>query len=89
MATIRVLGDDRVVSGRSLLFRSADAALRASRTVTTQPGVTSFDGGAGEDLFAANGDWWIDNAGRRGQHLYGRRGVMLEVARVDPRDEDS
>ena len=75
------LNHDRILSGKSLLFRSRAAALSASQRVTTNPGVTEFWYGGGL-VYAAHGDHWIGTAGERGQYLYGRGGRMLAVEQV-------
>jgi len=81
-ATIRV-HDDQILSGKSLLFRSYEAALEASRRVTANPGVTEYWSASSDgSWYAADGDGWISNDGERGQYLYGKRGRLLTVIEI-------
>ena len=72
-----------LLSGRTYCYRSADAALRQSRRCTTNPGVTALVSGS-EDVYLADGDCWIDDAGRQGQHHYGRGGRYINLVKVNP-----
>ena len=78
---IRVRDGGVVLSGVSYLFRSHAAALKESRHVTANPRVAYFRSGARE-WYAACGECWIDNEGRRGQYLYGRGGELLDLVEV-------
>ena len=71
-----------LISGIGYCYRSPDAAMRQSRRSTTNPGVTALDV-AGESVYLANGDCWIDDAGRQGRHLYGRGGRYINLVPVE------
>lgn len=75
---------DQVVSGEKYLFRSHDAALRASRRVTANPGVFEYGADSGgATRWSARGDAWINSAGRRGVYEYGVGGKLLDVVDVE------
>jgi hypothetical protein len=77
-----VVNGGTVLRGASHLYRSWDAAKRASATATTSPAVVAYDTSTGDTLYAGAGDCWIGPNGERGQYLYGRRGRLLEVTEM-------
>jgi hypothetical protein len=67
-----------VIRGQSYCYRSHTAALAESRRSTVRPDVTVLDV-AGETVYLACGDDWIDDRGRQGTHHYGRRGRYVNL----------
>jgi hypothetical protein len=78
---ITIANDTELVTGSKHLYKSWSAAMRQSRSATTNPGVTEFNTGDCT-YYAADGDHWIRDDGSRGQYLYGRGGQLLEVLQI-------
>ena len=74
-------GFDCVHAGVEHCYRDHDRALRRSAGVTVRPEVWTLDY-AGEPVWLAFGDWWIDSEGRRGRHVYGKWGRYVTVIKA-------
>jgi hypothetical protein len=57
--------------------------MRASRRVTTNPGVISYEVFGGETVYAARGDYWLGRDGERGVYEYGIGGKLLDVVELE------
>lgn len=82
MVTIKITRAGNIKSGASYAFLSRDAARRASRKATTNPGTVGYYDPHGQrDMWLGLGDV---SASDGTQSLYGRGDVLVKVIEAAP-----